>query len=1021
MRATLLCAVLLICCVGATGADAASAQHPELTFGTGLVERGYRSLAAEHLGRVRRMDFLPEGVRTEAMLRLARLCRELGNDAAAEGDNQGKLDYYQRAVKQYEDYLERVGSSIERERRSILKLERSDLCQRLGRHQLLGFELTVEPEEKVEYQREARHWLSTADESLAEAAEYLVERRDALRDQARTDAEKGHYREVRELTARALLRLGQSRYFLAKTFVESAEDEKRDQKLQEAMEPLTKLAEEYEMFNVRYTARRYLGLCYKDLGKYEEALAEFDKALQAHRLPATEWILRRARLNMAETYREAGQPEKAMVTAEVLLADLRYWLSVQRDPRTIDMLFAAEIEHAEGLVDRAKELVKKGKREEAVSDYQQAVNKVSEIAANTRTKWSRNAKALLDLWVEQSGQILPRPIQVEPNVHTYLARGWRLWDEQRYAESIRAFRNAVESADPELYAATLLPEAWYKIGEAYYRLSGQQYTGGKYNYYYEAGTCFEHVARAYPEAENHLAAHAARMAKDFYGALFKQTRKMGRELAYDGRRYRRSLEWFSSRFPEHPDAARALFQSAELARTLEEYREAARIYAGVKKDHGGFYEARYRAGLCLYLEALRLYEAEQPDAETIGEVLQEAAQRYEDYVGWFADNSAYLSAKELEVANLWVAKARLGLGRMLVHEVWGHGRDREEGARRALEMMAGFREDHLEGVGRDEMQDEMLPHAFMVQIQAYRRLGELKSAEKFVDAIVERYSRHRLSSQAASLLGYAYLQRRRELTEEGGDQALAEAASQKAGQYLQKAVELNPAQDLAAYLEIAGQLYVGENFEQGLKILRTGLERNPIEGGQPTRDQLRVMEAMATGYREMEEWEKLRAQAEKLTAVQPRNVDYWMDVALALEKQEKWPEAIEAWRAAKSRAGTARDAEFRSTIHLARCYARSGQGDHGFRVAGWFLMSDSKWMSDPQESSQVLELFEESFDDRFAKLGSFAIQLVQEDINLLRKPESRRFVNDLITEHCSEFSDELRKLQRQARVELRTG
>ncbi len=1018
---TLFVPIFLCCWVEGVAGGMSPAQHPELVLATGLVRRGFCSLAAEHLSRVRRMEFLPEPVRDEAILRLARLYRDLGDAAATEGDNQGKLDFYARAVGQYEDYLHKMGTSIEREKLSILKLERSDLCQRLGRHKLLGFQLTVEPEEKVQYRREARRWLTGAESSLAEAAEFLVQQRDRLEKTAATESEKEHYRQVRELAARALLRLGQSRYFLARTYVDTAEEKQRNQKLRQAMEPLAHLAEKYTMFNVRYTARRYLGLCHKELGDYEKALEEFEKALQAHRLPATAWILRRTRLSMAETYREAGKPDKAMVTAEVLIGDLRYRLSVRRDRQTIDMLFAAQVEHARALVERAIRRMKKGERGAAVSDYQQAVNTVSEIAANTRTRWSRNAKALLDRWVEQSGRILPRPIQVQPNVHTDLARGWRLWNEQRYAECIEAFRRAVRSADPQLYATTLLPEAWYKLGEAYYRLSRAEHTRGRYNYYYEAALCFERVAREYPDAENNLAADAARMARDFYAALFEQARKMGRDMRYEGLRYRRSLEWFSSRFPEHPDAARALFQSAELARTLEQYEDAARIYSDIKKDHPGFYEARYRAGLCLYLEALRRYEAGPSSPERVGQLLEQAAQRYRDYVNWFADNRTYLGAGELEEANRWVAKARLALGKMLVHDVWGYALDEAKGAEGALELLSQFRQDHLEGGGRSEMRDELLPQAFMVRIQAYRRLGRLKDAEKFVDAIVEQYSRHRLSSQAASLLGYAYLQRRRELLERDGDQNLADEASRKAGVYLQKAVDLNPAQHLAAYLDIAGQLYHGENYEQGLKILRTGLERIPVTGGQPTRDQLSVMEAVATGYREMEDWENLERQARKLADIQPRNVDYWMDLALALEKQEDWPEAIEAWRAAKAGSGTARDAEFRATIHLARCYALSGQADHGFRVLGWFLMSGSDWLQDPEQSGEVVEVFEECYPDRFGKLGGFALQLVAENVNLLRKPQSSRFIRKLITEHCVELRGQLEALQRRAEVELRTG
>jgi len=1030
------CVSLLCCTVRADGAGAAVQEHRELVFAAELLRRGFDGLAVDQLGRIRRMDSVPGSVRDEATIRLARLYCTLGEQAEAKGDNRGKSDYYEKAAGQYTNYIEKVKDRAGKERVNELIFERSILHHRLGRDCVLGFQLTVDPEEKVKYRQSARKWLGAAESELTSSSAFLVKLRDALQDTARTDEERERFRKVRELTGQALLYLAQTKYYSSKLYVAPEEQEQKAKKLNETIEILRKLADEYAIFDVRYTAERYIGLCYREMGDCKKAIEQFQKALEAHRIPATVWILRRTRLDLAATYRECGMPAKALVTAERLIGELEMSLSGMRTPQEISMLFATRIERAEALVQHAKllmqqsaEHLKKGdkpqallERKTAQEDYQQAVNTVSEIAANTRTRWSRNAKALLDQWISESKKILPEPIVIAPNIHTYLAAGWKLYDDGNYAESIGQFQNAVRVANPAVYGRDLLPEAWYKMGQAYYRLSRSGRTGGNYNYYYEAALCFSHIARSYPDADDNLAAQAADMAKEFYAALFDASRKMHRELTYDGERYYRSLESFSERFPSHPDAPRALFQSAELARTLENYVAASRIYDRITADHPRYYEARYRAGLCLYLEALKLSEQSQPPPKIrISQLLQQAAGRFQEYVDWFADNSDLLALEQVDVANEWVAKASLALGKLLVHDVWGFGQDAEGGARRALELLSDFEQTYLSGPTREELRAELLPQAFFVKIQAYRRLDELAEAEKFVKAIIERYSQHRLSSRAASLLGYAYLQKRNELQEGGAEDYQINLAASKAADFLQKALQLDPEQTLNVYLDVAGQLFTIKEYRQGLKILTAGLERFPVRNDRPDKLQLMAMGAVEHAYLQMEDWPALERQAGLLKEIAPRNIDYWMDLGLALEKQERFKEAIGIWRAAKARAGASEEAEFRSTSHLARCYARSGEPDRGFKVLAWLLVGKPKWLQDPSRSAAVLALFEESFSGYFDQLGKYVLQLVKENINLLRAPESSTFVQSLIMQHCPQRVREFRELQRRAAVELRTG
>jgi len=733
------------------------------------------------------------------------------------------------------------------------------------------------------------------------------------------------------------------------------------------------------------------------------------------------------------------------------------------DPDLIDVYFAAWLEKGRALIGHAKELVAKAeeaernnqtvlaqeRRRQARRQYRIAVEKAKEISAYPNSRWARNAKMLLDRWIEESEAVYGegQRIPLAPDINTFMSEGWRLFKDGKYLDCIPAFQQAIMEGDPAIYGRTLIPEAWYQIGISYYNLSMPEHTGGRYNYYHEAALCFSHLVERYPKAA--FAADAAYYAQQLYGALFEQTREMVRRgqrepesLTFDGRRYYRALERFSTAFADDPRARGTLFQSAELARTLEQYEEASAMYARIKQEHPRYYEAKYRAGLCLYLQALKLFEEEgEPALGRVGSLLDAAIARYQDYIDWFVNNRKRLGPEQFAEANKWVLQTKVAYGKLLVHDAWARTRDAAQGARRALEVLANVEEEHFGGGASEELRAQYLPDAFFVIIQAHRRLDQLAKAERFVDDLVDRFGEAELSSRAARFLGYAYLQKRKELEEQGGAQEEIKFAAMKAGKYLETALELDPQQSLGVYNDTAGQLYAMGEYRQAIRILLAGMGRFPVrQGAMPTQDQVTALAGLEGAYLQLENWPEVARYAGQLLDIErrqnqerasqgkppARNVDYWRDYALAMERQGSFDEAIEHWREVKAvsdrmEGERGREAKFTATFHLARSYAARGDVDHGYKVIAWYLLSTPDWLRNRQWAESVEELYDEFFRDKYPDLREYILQLVTADITLLRQQVSKEVILGLFQRHWPDQREELNALLEKARVTLGTG
>ncbi len=1043
--------ILLFCLRG--GQSPGGETHPEIFFARQLYDLGYDALAEDHLLRTQRRDFLPQEVRIEAVRKLALLYRQSGLRAQEERDFERKRRSFDLAIREYSRYIEEAGERIDRVERHILLYEMGELAYSLAMDAAENMRATVEGDDRVEYRQDAVRWFRKSIDALEESQDFFLRLRAELEGSIETDEDRNFFHTIQREDGSTAMALGNAVFEYARVL----DGEERQQAFSRAIGVFEALAERYPIRAFRYQAFRQIGQCYRYLGEFEKAVDFLNRALTVREAAGIRWDRRIARLVLAQTFNEWGKtdPEKydrAIVAADALISDVEAEAEVRADRDSVDMVLAAWIEKskaytgsARNLAQEARKSVERGEEaagrrimREARGRYQTAVDRVNEIAENPNSRWARNARSLLDDWIEESAEVLGVRIEVKPGITTYLARGMGHFRAGRYPESILEFMNAVETGDAFLYGATLIPEALYYMGLAYYNRSDPE---RDLYYYYEAALCFERIARDHFEAD--FAADAAFYCQQLYGALFRQSRSLaesGRmsraDMRYDGERYYLAMENFRTTFSNDARARDMQFQAAEIARAIGDYEQASRLYSGVLQEHHRYYESRFRAGYCLYLAALQMYEEdpEGPLPDRISELLQGAVHEYKSYMEWFDNNKGLLPPQELATANWWAVRTRTVWGRMLVHDVWADAFDAVEGAERALSVLEDIEALHMSGPDASELQDEFLPDSYFVIIQAHRRTGQIEKAERFVDDLADRYGQHELSSRAAGMLGYAYLQRRSTLDEGGGRWDEIQTAAEKAGRYLSLALELDPDQTLDVYNDTAAQLYVMGEYGETVNILRSGLERFPIPEQQPPDEsQLRAVETIGMAYVAEGNWAQvvensrqlieLEERINRATGGRQRNIGYRRNYARALEELELWANAADHWREVKALADRmdtpeGHDLQFESTIALARCHHKSGNSDRGHGVLAWYLLSSDRWLRRPEWAERVRNLYENYFRPSMDHLEELVFQFVESDPNLLRIPESRELIRDMVETYWPEQTGRLQQYLDRANVDM---
>jgi len=1091
-------AILLLPVVATAAGQGDTSNDPEIRFARGLLRMGYREFAQEQLVRTRERDYVPENVRRDASMYLGRIQKEIGDEKGRGGDYIGKHESYQDAYESFGDYLRRAQDKVLKEVYFEVAYERGQLCNEMGRDMLNSMKRTSAADEAKDYKEKGIIWFDRAVKHLAAAAKFYRELRDAMdkdtEDRNLTIEEKEIFYNLRVKTGQILMEQGKSLYSSAELYEgEGGDEQVRTDRLAKALVVFEEVAEYYRLFDVRYVAYRYMGMCLRGQGKFDESEQALKMALGLQPTPENVWIIRLARYHLCQTYNAASKWDEAIVSAVALWSDLDRWLQLgfkdEEYPDVLDMWLAARIELGTAYVGKSKKLIAQAKvdaekgndvleREhtiEAKKIYTLALDMARDAADTPESKWSRNAQAMLKTWADESKIVFPpNGITLKPGVSTLMAKARKFYKDAKYRKALPAFEEAILAMRGKeiVYIRNFLPEAWYQMGVCHYKLSGTQYTGGTYTYYYEAATCFSHVADLFNRWDH--VSDAAFYAQQLKGVLFDHARALHEAklldwegLVFEGERYLTALERMSS-FGTDPRSMEMAFQAAEMARTLEDYEKASFLYSGVKQESRHYYQAKYLAGLSLYLEALKTYEnAVRTDEEKLdrtkeisGEtkkrlanLLLDAVALYSDYTSWFDNYQDRLGKKQRAAANTWVAHTKISYGKMLIHDVWSKVRDKNEGAEQALHVLGAgegevvFEREHLVGPGTAELRDKLLPEALMVVIQSYRRLDKLDEAEEFVRTMMEKYPDQKdLIFQATAMVGYAYLAKRRDLEEQKAPDAEIRVAADKAASLLKEAVKRAPKPTLALYTDLAAELYRMEEYKQAADFIRGGLN---LEGFRPARtgllkdDQIFALILLEDTYLKLEEWKNVEGCAERLLdheklwnepkpmRERQKNIDYRMDLATALQEQGKCKEAADWWREVKSIAEKLapgaipgvdpQDMKFKATLRLSSSYACADDKDRGFRVLGWYLLSSASWLRDVSWAKQVEEAMDADYADKWPDVGDYIMTLIDGDVTLLRKETSRDVILDLAKKHFADKLPDIEKKIKAGPSDLGTG
>jgi tetratricopeptide (TPR) repeat protein len=988
--------------------------HPEQRSLRGLSERKFYNLAADQLVRTRQDESLPERVRTEATYYLAELYVKIGDEAGAEGDSKTKLDRYRDAQREYTRYLNEIKGRLTEEEMAEVRYARGLTLEALAMDRGAAYELVVEKEEKTAYKADAVEWFGQAAEDFDYSAKIFKARRDHWEEHSKTVKEREKYWWFRDQAAGAMSHRSWTYYHYAKLFDDPEEKEKREKLLRTALEEFLKLAKDYSLFNLGLEAQRGAGLCYENLGEYEKAVERFNNVLEARRDKFTKQLLRLAHYNLATTFNAMGgteNAEKARVEVSLLLTDL------DREPgglegRMRDLRMAAMLEEAKALLTLAEQARAKwvaferaGKKLEAKRNeracrtfFMQARDTVQDVADDRESPWRRNGEQLLADLQERSKQILGEELKRRETIHTFMSRAYqsmadadKALGEQKLNEAYKAivsarrgFEDAIRAGNPRLYGRTLIPEAYYKIAEIYYimpKYIPAEEKDRNIHYYYEAGTVFGELAFEYPEADKDLAAQSAYASQQFFGALFNQRRKAGVVTNDDAQRYSRALSLFAQRFPEHPAARRAKFQSAELYRTSGDYVRAAETYATLKIEDPGFLEGMYLSGFCYWMEALRRFE-QAGATSTAGakEAAEKAVGRYEAYLTWFAENRNRVGTQMLWQANRSAARTRLSLGKLYIHQMV-----REPD--KALAALADVESENMAldkdlvkrlGVKEEKPSwaDQMLPEVLFVEISAYRLKDDLPAAEAKVREIFKRYGPHPHSVTAARLLGLAYYEKRTEL-EKTKPEAKDQIAfyTQKYAEWFGESLKYDPDQSLDAYVELAKGLYQLKQYDEATRWIEQGRKRFGDKINEAERQRLVAMlEQIAL---QQKNWKGVVEWAGWLLK-QPQNenaIDYWRDLAEAYEQLGYWDYALPCWRRVKYIAENAegeqyKDEQDEAVVRLARVYCKKKKPDpkRAFNIVMWAIHSDLNMLRRQAIRQSVIELFEKQLPDKMGEL-----------------------------------------------------
>lgn len=850
------CAILLW--LSAVGA--ALAASDDLDFVEALRERGYDDFAAMQLLRMKKSPYLTEAEKAEASLGLADLYEAT---AGKESTTAKKQEGLQKATDELglflASYPEHDLAADTRFKRAKVLLQRGNLLAEVinatGDAKLKG-ELTTKAEGIYQEARAEAKQAAAGFKEDASTGKVRRRRRGKRSKASAADIARANMLDALLLDPWITFYSGE---------IYKGNKAKYDKVFVEAQKKFEAFAKEHKGTDRTLNARRGEGQCYFKMKKYKEALLAYRKVIRTRPIPATDAVRQLTYFNQAECYNAQGKYLDASKTVGIMLG--KEWPDLLEE--RVPVALAAALEQGKALIALAKQshalaarLKKQKKTKDAAKYEKEAERRVTAAVKNARTvagaggPWGRSATDLLSVWLK----LLKKA--PERTAEEAYADAEGLYKRNKLPQAVPVYREAIVRADPRKHKQLLIG-SWLKMGACYAKMGRE----------YESGLCFGHVPRTF-------GARAAQPKVAFISLYFSSQIYEREKTTYAARRYLDALQFFGRNYPQHEEAPKTQFLAAEISRDQGEYGEAAKDYALIPASNGNYEQAAYLAGLCNWLEFLKLYTTKgKPAAMPYAKAAETALK---GFLKW-ADGLPKIQPERVENGIPWVAKAKVDLGEAYVHEAVGKPAE-------ALRLLGNFAKAYPQ-------YPDLFGKQYYVMVRAHAQLGQMPAAEQAFDHMVKRLKGGDESVMAARLIGKGY-QGKWEQANKAGQTAQLKPLADKAAKYLAMVVTVKPEQPMTDYLWIGDSLFKMDKFRMASDLFQKARDRfEPEVGKSVTEDQIYAFkQRQAEALLALKDYGAALALVQEAVKRAPKVIDYRRDLAMCYEKSGRTQEALDAWR-----------------------------------------------------------------------------------------------------------------------------
>ncbi len=922
-----LIASLLLC---ALLAGAAAGDSDDLAFAKALHQRGFDDLATAQLERMKRSRYLSPDEKAEASLGLADLYESLAAQQTTPTDKEALLA---KATAELASFLK---AHPKHPKANESRFKRAQLLVERGNALAQTVEMTPDKKQRAALIKKAEAIYAEARreaEKAAAAFEKLAgPSRSRIRRRRRRKLSPQDIARARMLDARLM---GPEITFFSAALYKGTP--KYVSLLNKARAEFEAFAKKYKGTDRTLRAYRYEGLCWLRQKQYDKALKCFRQVIGTRPIPETAEIRQLTYLSQAECYNAARRYEDAVKTVSVMLG--REWPDLLKEKAPVAL--AARLEQAKALVAmalrargqaasyRKQKRTAEAKKAEATAKRRLdgAISNAREVAAAGGV-WGNTARDLLAKWSKLAGK------KVKRTAEQALIEAVTLYNAKKFKECIGPLREAVRLAQLPKDKG-LVVQAWMRMGAAYFNLQRP----------YEAALCFGYAPRK-------LGADAVKADVAYYHVQLMAQLYQQHKSKYSGRRYLEALQFFGRTYPKDPRAATMQFMAAEIARDQGEYADAAIDYALIPPSNEHYEEAAYLAGVCNWLECLKLYEKNRDKALAFA---RKAEKALAGFLKW-ARELPKIEPARVGKGEPWVAKAEVDLAEIYVHPAI-------KKPERALAVLKDFSRRHPK-------HRDLLARVEYARLRADRQLGRMADAEAAFARMAKADPKFPHLSMAARLIAQGYFEQWEQAKKAKLAKAEVRRRGDKAAAFLLKILAANPSQPLNDYVWIGASLYKLGRFKEAADVFNKAIARYEPKLGAASDEMVSVRRSLAECYLALKDFGRALKLVQEMVKREPKVVDYRKDLATCYEKSGLPQQALKEWL---------------------RVIRLVNQGDADWHLAKAKIILLYLAMKQPEKAFQRLVLQREMYPDWGKSVSPEAAALYQSAIEKLPPDFKKKF------------------------------